>query len=266
MLPDQFLRVQLRRVRREAFRGDLRMTRQIGADNTCTIMDVSPIPDDCQRAADMLVKLAQETHRVVGADVGVVAQQRYKQVETLLSGTDRDRTDGRNSVVPVPRPQDRRFTARRIRPPHGGIEQVSGFVEERQRGSSGLGFFLYAGILPASSVRFRPRRVPAPGIRAFGRSNARAWSLFSARGLHGTELRKTCESGSPRAWKSTTRWANRALLHPVPKDIPIHEVGFHLSVVGRLDVGWPSNRPARYAPWCASGRAIRDQRREFQRS
>ena len=168
MLPDQFLRVQFRRVRREAFRGDLRMTRQIGADNTCTIMDVSSIPDDCQRAADVLVQLAQETHRVIGAGVCVVAQQRHKQVETLLSGTDRDRTDGRNSVVPVPRPQDRRFTARRIRPPHGGIEQVSGFVEERQRGSSALGFFLYAGILPPSSVRFHPHRAPAPGIRAFG--------------------------------------------------------------------------------------------------
>lgn len=266
MLPDQFLRIQLRRVCRETFRGDLRMTRQIGADNTCTIMDVASIPDDCQRAADMLVKLAQETHRVVGAGVCVVAQQRHKQVETLLSGTDRDRTDGRNSVVPVPRPQDRRFTARRIGPPHSGIEQVSGFVEERQRGPSVLGFFLYAGILPASSVRFRLHRAPAPGIRAFDRSNVRVGSLFSARGLHDTEPQRTFESGAPRASKSTIRWANRAPLRPGPRDIPIHEAALHPSGEVRRDAQWQASRQVHYAPWYASGRASHDPRRESRRS
>ena len=141
MLPNQFFRVQLRRVCREAFRDDFRMTRKIVADDTCTLMNVPPIPDDRQWAADMLVNLTQESHSVVGTGVGVIPQQRDVQVEALLLGADRDRSDGRYSVAPIPRLENWRFTTRGIRPPHRGVEHIAGFVEEHQRGVSGLGFF-----------------------------------------------------------------------------------------------------------------------------
>ena len=243
------------------------MARKIVADDAGAIMDISPIPDDRQRTANMVVKLTQKPNGVLSAGVGIIAQQCDEQIETLLLGTDRDRANGRNSVVPVPRLEDRCFTARGIRPPHGGIEHVAGFVEEYQCGSSGLGlFFLSAGILPASSVRFRPRRVPLPDTQAFDCSSVGVSLRSSAHGRDGTELGKAAGSDRPRAWKSTIRWANRELLHPARERIPIHEVDFHSSAEGHRDVGRLSNRPVRSAPSYASGRAIRDQRREFQRS
>ena len=183
MLPDQFLRIQFRRVGREAFRDDLRMARKIVTDHASTIVDVSPIPDDRQRAADMLVNLLQKPHGVSGVGVGVVSQQGHIQVEALLFGADRDRADDRDPVMPIPRLQDRCFAARRIRSTHGGIEHIAGFIEEDQRRASVLGFFLSAEILHSSIARSPSHRVPVHGIQAFEASNSGCGSSISARAL-----------------------------------------------------------------------------------
>ena len=266
MLPDQFLRIQFRRVGREAFRDDLRMARKIVTDHASTIVDVSPIPDDRQRAADMLVNLLQKPHGVSGVGVGVVSQQGHIQVEALLFGADRDRADDRDPVMPIPRLQDRCFAARRIRSTHGGIEHIAGFIEEDQRRASVLGFFLSAEILHSSIARSPSHRVPVHGIQAFEASNSGARSSISARAPHDIERRNTFESGSLRAWKSTTHWASRGLSHLVPEGIPSHETEFPSDCTARRDERRISSRQVRSAPSCASGKAFLVPRQEFRQS
>jgi hypothetical protein len=168
--------------------------------------------------------------------------------------------------MPIPCLQDRCFAARRIRSAHGGIEHIAGFIEEDQRRASVLGFFLSAEISHSSIARSRSHRVPAHGIRAFEASNSGSHTSFFGRVLRDTQRRKIFESASPRAWKSTTRWANRELSRLIPGGIPSHETEFPSDGAARRDEQRTSTRQVRSTPSCASGKACFDPRQEFRRS
>src|ERR1700758_3998399 len=64
VLPHVFVGIGLWSVGWQTLGEDLRMCRQILLHSPRSVVDVRSVPEYCQRAADMLVQLLQECHRV----------------------------------------------------------------------------------------------------------------------------------------------------------------------------------------------------------
>jgi len=139
VLPHVFVGIGLRGVGWQTLGEDLRMCRQILRHSPRSVMDVRSVPEDCQRATDMLVQLLQKCHRVHALSVGVVGQQPEVEPQVPALGTDRHGADGRDAIVPIPSLQDRGLATRGKRSADRGSQHESAFVEEDQVGLAATG-------------------------------------------------------------------------------------------------------------------------------
>jgi hypothetical protein len=106
--PDQLVRVQLRRVAREVLRYHLGVSRQPLPHQQRLAVDPVAVPEDRPRPRQLPPQRPQEAHHLRGADVLVVGQQLEEQVRPGDTRADRNATDGRDLVAPVPALQDLR--------------------------------------------------------------------------------------------------------------------------------------------------------------
>src|SRR5437899_3917665 len=93
-------------------------------------MNVRTIPDHGEGAAQLPLELTQESNDVFRSRVGIVGQQR--EIKTRLGPlrTDRDATDGRDSIMAVPARQQRRLPLRSPRATYGRRQHEAGFIEK----------------------------------------------------------------------------------------------------------------------------------------
>jgi hypothetical protein len=156
VLPDVLVRIGLWGVGWQALGNNLRMCRQILLHSPGTVVDVGPVPENRHRAADVLVQLLQESHRVLTTGVSVVGQQPEVESQVPALGADSHGTDSRDAIVPVPGLQDRSVATRGEGPADRGSQHESALVEEDQVGlaSSGpaddLGQFLTPSVVDDS--------------------------------------------------------------------------------------------------------------------
>jgi len=139
VLPHVFVGIGLRGVGWQTLGEDLRMCRQILLHSRRSVVDVRSVPEDCQRAADMLVQLLQECHRVLAMGVGVVGQQPEVEPQVPALGADRHGADGRDAIVSVPGLQDRGLAARGQGSADCGSQHESALVKEDQVGLASAG-------------------------------------------------------------------------------------------------------------------------------
>jgi len=120
------------------------------------------VPEQEEGAAQMTQQVADEAADVAAPDIVVV--ELVVEPQAVTPGTDGDRRDGRDPVVPVAVAQAGRLPTRRPGPAHGGNQEEARFVGEDEVGAQPPGVFFTWGHTSrfqrsmARSLRSRARR------------------------------------------------------------------------------------------------------------
>lgn len=191
VVPHAFVGIEFGRIAREFLGDEFRMLRQVGPNGTTAVVNVASIPDDGGPPWNMALELAKKPNRVLAANIRVLRQHSEVQTQAAALGADRDRTDGRYSIPPVPRILNGRLAARSQGSPNGRRKQEARFIHEDKVSPSTLGVFLYGGTRAPSTVRFPSRRVPERAVPASDWSSRGAPLRSSARARHEIACR-TC--------------------------------------------------------------------------
>lgn len=206
LCPDEFVRVQLRRVAGKSLYMQPPVVAQKLPDRK-TSMDGAAVPQQGHGSFQMSQQVLQKTDDLITPNVFVRVQLHVKG-QASLPGRYADSRNSRH-LGPAPRcGQSRRLAPWCPRLPDARDQQEAAFVEEDQMGAPPFSLFLYAATGISSNAGSPPRFVPAPASPVFGNST-RARPL---RAIGSPKCRKhqTCGSPAhPHASGSTDRWSSR---------------------------------------------------------
>jgi len=250
--PDLFIRVEFRGISGKFFRNHVRMFGQIRLNHLGAIVHLAAIPDNRDRTRQMMLKLTQEAHHILSMDIRIVRQQGKVQSSTFANGTDRDGTDGRDTISSIPAIVNGRLAARGQGPANGGREHETRFIRENQMRPSASSVFLYAAIPLAATAQCLSRCVPEHAVRVSGWSNLIVSSGCGVRVPDEVLSRNAGESPRLLAWPSIGRWASRALEPPVAEVFLTAEVVHRSVVCFDPEVAWRTGLLALRVPYPAS--------------
>src|SRR6266581_968911 len=210
MGPDELVGVELRGVAGEAYRLQAWVSRQVVAYQDRPVRLV-PVPQQNDRAANLLEELAQELNHLGRPDV-LVGVEAGVEADPPAAGRDGDSREGRDLGPVSGTAQHRSLAAGRPGADHGRRQQKATLIEERQMGAMPCGVFLYGASDIASSERWPPRSAPGLGSPAFDSSSPGPGAV--ARGDWGGSRPRPASGSAPRpgAW-STDRWGSRTARH-----------------------------------------------------
>lgn len=142
MIPDAFVGVQLRSVRREghqmkAARASEKVLHGITTMNGAVVQQHDQMPTDLPQ------ELAQEGGDLFALDVVFVKLAVQRAMES--PGTDGDTRNGGDSVVAIPMMHDGGLSDRAPRFAHGRDQEEPGFVDKQDVGRQPCGVFFTAG-------------------------------------------------------------------------------------------------------------------------
>jgi len=116
--PHTLIRIQLRRVCREAVSSDVYVASQVLSHAPSLVVDVAPVPDDVEGSLDLATQVSQEPDYIISSNVPVGLEQVEVEAQSAPLGTQCDRADGGDSIVAIPALLDGCLPPRRERAPH----------------------------------------------------------------------------------------------------------------------------------------------------
>lgn len=141
-LPDSLVRIEFRRVGREALQME---TLGAGTDlaNKQATMGIGAVPKNEDVALEVSEQLPQEVSRLQLSDV--LGVELEVEIQPLAGGRDRDPRDGRDAVTSIEVMDRRRFADRSPGGGDGGCQLESRLIDEDEVGTQPLGVFFTAG-------------------------------------------------------------------------------------------------------------------------
>ena len=130
--PYQFVWIEFRGIRRQAFGDNVRMLGEESSHQCGAIVNAAAVPQNGQRAAQVRFQVTQVGHDVFARDVGVVRQQTEMKIQLAVYRTDADTADRRDAVAPIPGVQDGRLTPWPPGAADRGRQEKAGFIEKNQ--------------------------------------------------------------------------------------------------------------------------------------
>ena len=118
VIPHTLIRIQLRRVCREAVSSDVYVASQVLSYAPSLVVDVAPVPDDVEGSLDLATQVSQELDHIISSNVPVGLEQVEVEAQSAPLGTQCDRADGGDSIVAIPALLDGCLPPRRERATH----------------------------------------------------------------------------------------------------------------------------------------------------
>jgi hypothetical protein len=118
VIPHTLIRIQLRRIRREAVSSDFYVASQVLSYKPSLVVNVAPVPNDIEGSLDLATQVSQELDNVISSHVSVGLEQTEVEAEPAPLGAQRDRADGGDPIVAIPALLDGRLSTRRKRASH----------------------------------------------------------------------------------------------------------------------------------------------------
>lgn len=151
--PQVFDRVELRGVRRQV--REVRRVRWDTVIDQLTEVRLEAIPDEHDRAVQLLLQLLEELHDPHGVDVGI-GQQPEVQADPIAAGRDAQRGDGGDLAVATGAlPEHRGVPAQTPGAPYQRGHQQARFVEKDQRRAQARSVFFTRGQSCSIQARMR---------------------------------------------------------------------------------------------------------------
>lgn len=204
--PDEFVRVQLRRVARKALHVQPPVMAQELPDRNASV-DRAAVPQQGHRPFQMAQQVFQKTDNLVASNVFVRIQLHVKS-QTSPPGRHADSRNGRHFSPASCCGQSWRLASWCPRFPDAWDQQEAAFIEKNQMGAPPFSLFLYAATGISSNAGSRPRFVPAPASPVSG--NSTPARPLRAKGSPSCRKHRTFASPAhPRALGSTDQWNSR---------------------------------------------------------
>ena len=158
--PDEFIGIELRRIRWKRIGNDARMVLEESFDSGCP-MNHAPVPKENKPFPKMPEQKPQKEDNFLMTNV-TVRMETNIQFNTPPLSRDADSRDSRN-FCPMPSAiENRRFPAGRPCSTNIGNQRKTALVEKDKRDATPSGVFLYAATHNASNVLSPSRSVPLP--------------------------------------------------------------------------------------------------------
>lgn len=165
--PDEFIRIELRRISREAMDTEPFLMSQKRL-NVFSSVDGASIPKKFHVAAQVTQEGPQERQDFLAGDVGRVELDIQSQATT--GGRDGDSRNRRDPVPLVAVPEQRGLADRRPGLGHIGDKQEAAFIEKDQVSVPRVGFFVSAARSSSSSVQAPLHPAGSLVVRVFASS------------------------------------------------------------------------------------------------